>query len=61
MYEQEMGVSQHLVSCSCQFEINTIVKSAIKGSEAPLLEDDFALCVRAESLFHMRIDLCNFV
>ena len=56
-----MGVSQHLVSCSCQFEINTIVKSAINGSEAPLLEDDFALCVRAESLFHMRIDLCNFV
>ena len=61
-YEQEMGVPQGSILSPVLFslEINKIVKSVLKGSEASLFVDDFALCVRAKSLPHAQrlMQLC---
>ena len=53
-YEQEMGAPQGSILSPVLFSlnINNIVKSVLKGSEASLLMDDFALCIRANSLPH---------
>ena len=47
-----MGVPQGSILSPVLFslEINNIVKSVSKGSEASLFVDDFALCIRAKSL-----------
>ena len=41
-------------------EINKIVKSVLKGSEASLFVDDFVLCIRAKALPHAQrlMQLC---
>ena len=53
-YEQEMGVPQGSILSPVLYslKINNIVKSVLKGSEASLFVDDFALCIRAKSLPH---------
>ena len=53
-YEQEMGVPQgsFLSPVLFSLKINNIVKSVLKGSEASLFVDDFALCICAKSLPH---------
>ena len=60
--EQELGVSQGSILPPVLFrlKLNNIVKSVLKGSEASLLMDDFALCIRAKSLPHVQrlIQLC---
>ena len=66
-YEQEMGVPQGGILSPVLFslKINNIVKSVLKGSEASLFVDDFALCICAKSLPHaqrlIHRDLCNCV
>ena len=61
-YEQEMGVPQGsiLSPVLSSLKINNIVKSVLKGSEASLFVDDFALCIRAKSLLHAQrlMQLC---
>ena len=61
-YEQEMGVPQGSILSSVLFslKINNIVKSVLKGSEASLFVDDFALCIRAKFLPHAQrlMQLC---
>ena len=49
-----MGVPQGsiLSPVLLSLKINKIVKSVLKGSEASLFVDDFALCIRAQSLPH---------
>ena len=61
-YEQEMGVPQGSILSPVLFslEINNIVKSVSKGSEASLFVDDIALCIRAKFLPHAQ-RLCNYV
>ena len=41
-------------------EINNVVKSVLKGSEASLFVDDFALCIRAKFFPHAQrlLQLC---
>ena len=53
-YEQEMGVPQGSILSPVFFSLktNNIVKSVLKDSEASLFVDDFALCIRANSLPH---------
>ena len=50
-YEQEMGVPQGSILSPVLFSLK-IVKSVLKGSEASLFVDDFALCIRAKFLPH---------
>ena len=61
-YEQEMGAPQGSVLCPVLFslKINNIVKSVLKGSEASLFVDDFALCIRAKFIPHAQrlMQLC---
>ena len=61
-YEQEMGVPQGSILSSVLFslKINNIVKSVLKGSEASLFMDDFALCIREKFLPHAQrfMQLC---
>ena len=61
-YEQEMGVPQGSILSPVLFglKINNIVKSVLKGSEASLFVDDFALCIRAKFLPHAQrlMQLC---
>ena len=47
-----MGVPQGSILSPVLYslKINNIVKSVLKGSEASLFVDDFALCIRAKSL-----------
>ena len=42
-------------------KINNIVKSVLKGLEASLFMDDFALCIRAKSLLHAQSMCVNSV
>ena len=51
-YEQEMGIPQGSILSPVLFslKINNIVKLVLKGSEASLFVDDFALCIRAKFL-----------
>ena len=51
-YEQEMGVPQGSMLSPVLFslKIKNIVKSVLKGSEASLFVDDFALCIRTKFL-----------
>ena len=62
-YEQEMGVPKGSILSPVLFslKINDIVKSVLKGSEASLFVDDFALCIRAKSLLHAQrlMHLCK--
>ena len=53
-YEQEIDVPQGSILSPVLFnlKINNIVKSVLKDSEASLFVDDFALCIRANSLPH---------
>ena len=53
-YEQEMGVPQGSILSLVLFslKINNIVKSVLKGLEASLFVDDFALCICAKLLPH---------
>ena len=53
-YEQEMGVPQGSILSLILFslKINNIVKSVLKGLEASLFMDDFALCIHAKFLPH---------
>ena len=61
-YEQEMGVPQGSILSPVlfSFKIDNIVKSVLKGSEASLFVDDFALCMRAKFLPHAKrlMQLC---
>ena len=61
-YEQEMGVPEGSILSPVLFslKINNIVESVLKGSEASLFLDDFALCIRAKSLpdAHRLMQLC---
>ena len=52
--EQKMGVPQGSILYLVLFslKINSIVKSVLKGSEASLFVDAFALYTRAKSLLH---------
>ena len=52
-----MGVPQGSILPPVLFslKINNIVKSVLKGSEASLFVDDFALCIRAKSLVSLEI------
>ena len=61
-YEQEIDVPQGSILSPVLFnlKINNIVNSVLKGSEATLLVDDFALCIRAKFLPHAQ-RLCNYV
>ena len=54
-YEQEMGVHQGGILSPVLFclKINNSVKSVLKGSEASLFVNDFALCIHAKSLPHL--------
>ena len=53
-YEQEKGFPQGSILSPVLFslKINKIVKSVLKGSEASLFVDSFALCILAKSLPH---------
>ena len=54
-YDQEIDVPQGSIlspGLLC-LEINNIVQSVVKGSEASLFIDDFALCIHAKSLPHL--------
>ena len=53
-YEQETGVPKGSILAPVLFslKINNIVKLVLKGSEASLSADDFALCIRAQSVPH---------
>ena len=55
-HEREMGVSQGSILSPVLFslKISHIVKSVLKGSDASLLVDDFAICIRAKSLSHAK-------
>ena len=61
-YEKEMVVPQGSILSPVLFslKINNIVKSVLKGSEASLFVDDFALCIRAKFLPHAQrlMQLC---
>ena len=61
-YEQEMGVPQGSILSPVLFslKINSIVESVLKGSEASLFVDDFALCIRVKFLPHAQrlMQLC---
>ena len=61
-YEQEMSVPQGSILSPILFSLkmNNIVKSVLKGSEASLFVDGFALCIRAKSLPHAQklMQLC---
>ena len=49
-----MGVPQGSILSPVLFSlrISNIIKTVLKGSEASLFRDDFALCLRAKSLPH---------
>ena len=51
---QEMGVPHGTILSPVPFslKIDNIVSSVLKGSEASLFVNDFALCIRAKSLLH---------
>ena len=53
-YEQEIGVPQGSILSPILFslKINNIVKSVLRGLEASLFVDDFALCIRAKVFPH---------
>ena len=59
---REMGVPQGSILSVILFslKINNIVKSGLKGLEASLFVDDFALCIRAKFLPHAQrlMQLC---
>ena len=61
-YEQEMGVPQGSILSPVLFslKISNIVKLVLKGSEASLFVDDFALCIRAKFFPHAQrlLQLC---
>ena len=61
-YEQEMGVPQGSILSPILFslKINNTGKSVLKGLEASLFVDDFALCMRAKFLPHAQrlMQLC---
>ena len=55
-----MGVPQGSILSQVLFSliINNIAKSDLKGSEASLIVDDFALCIRAKSHLQILMQLC---
>ena len=55
-YEQQTDVPQGSILSPVLFslKINNIVKSVLRGSEASLFVDDFALCILAKSLPHAK-------
>ena len=61
-YEQEMGVPQGSILSPILFtlKINNIFNSVLKGLEASLFVDDFALCIYAKFLPHAQrlMQLC---